>query len=119
MKKLSLAISCILLFSVLMFQGCRAEDSDTAASNPSESAGSNPETVMSLDELSQYDGKDGNPAYIAVDGMIYDVTDVTQWTDGEHNGYSAGQDLTDEINNISPHGVSKLKNIPVVGTLED
>jgi predicted heme/steroid binding protein len=54
-----------------------------------------------------------------VDGVIYDVTNVPQWRNGEHNGFSAGQDLTDEIKSISPHGVSKLKTVPVVGRLAD
>ena len=63
--------------------------------------------------------KNGNPAYIAVDGVIYDVTDVPQWNGGGHNGYFAGNDLTEEIKTISPHGVSKLNGIPVVGTLAD
>ena len=77
------------------------------------------ELVLTLDELAQYNGKDGNPAYIAVDGVIYDVTDVPQWKNGEHNGFSAGNDLTEEIKTISPHGVSKLVGLPVVGKLAD
>ena len=52
-----------------------------------------------------------------VDGVIYDVTNVPQWKNGEHNGYSAGNDLTDIIKNKSPHGVKQLKGIPVVGKL--
>ncbi|MEL7610315.1 MAG: cytochrome b5 domain-containing protein [Bacillota bacterium] len=75
--------------------------------------------VLTPEELAQYDGKNGNPAYIAVDGVIYDVTNVPQWKDGEHNGFSAGNDLTDAIKNVSPHGVSKLKSVPVVGKLAD
>ncbi len=72
---------------------------------------------LTLEELSEYDGKDGSPAYIAVDGVIYDVTDVPQWSGGEHNGYSAGQDLTDAIKNESPHGVSRLRTVPVIGEI--
>jgi len=119
MRKISFILSILLLFSILFLQGCNSEGSDSEASNPSEDTGADTEVVMTIDELSAYDGKDGNPAYIAVDGMIYDVTDVPQWRNGEHNGYEAGQDLTDEINTISPHGISKLKGISVVGKLED
>lgn len=72
---------------------------------------------LTLDQLKQYDGKNGNPAYIAVDGVIYDVSNVGQWSNGTHQGYSAGQDLTDAIKNKSPHGTSKLKGVPVVGKL--
>lgn len=119
MKRLTIILSFILLFSMLMLQGCGSGTNGGGDTNSSEIADNNPDVVMTPEELSQYNGKDGNPAYIAVDGTIYDVTDVPQWKDGAHNGYSAGQDLTDEITNMSPHGVSKLKNIPVVATLED
>ena len=74
---------------------------------------------LTLEELKQYDGKNGNPAYVAVDGVIYDVTNVAKWKDGEHNGYSAGNDLTDIIKNKSPHGVKNLEGLPVVGKIVD
>lgn len=97
--------------------GCGTGGSADATASPSstDSAG----LVLTPEELAQYDGKNGNPAYIAVDGVIYDVTNVPQWKDGEHNGFSAGNDLTDAIKNVSPHGVSKLKSVPVVGKLAD
>ena len=72
---------------------------------------------LTLDQLKQYDGKNGNPAYVAVDGVLYDVTNVSQWKNGGHNGYTAGLDLTDAIKNSSPHGTSKLKGVPIVGKL--
>jgi predicted heme/steroid binding protein len=75
------------------------------------------EKTFTIDELSTYNGKDGNPAYIAVEGIVYDVTNVSQWKNGMHNGFEAGKDLTEEIKTISPHGVSKLKGVPVVGKL--
>lgn len=74
--------------------------------------------VFTLEELATYNGKDGQPAYVAVDGVVYDVTDVPQWANGEHySGLTAGQDLTEEITNQSPHGLSVLDGLPVVGTL--
>lgn len=72
---------------------------------------------LTLDQLKQYNGKNGNPAYIAVDGILYDVSNVSQWKNGGHEGYSAGNDLTDAIKNSSPHGTSKLNGVPVVGKL--
>lgn len=80
-----------------------------------------PETnqTFTLDELSQYNGKDGNPAYVAVDGVVYDVSDVEPWANGEHkNGITAGNELSDEILN-SPHGKGVLKDLPVIGTLKE
>ena len=86
---------------------------DTAAAD----AAANGTLELTLDQLKQYDGKNGNPAYVAVDGIIYDVTNVAKWKNGDHNGYSAGNDLTDIIKNKSPHGVKNLEGLPIVGKL--
>ncbi len=72
---------------------------------------------LTLDQLKQFNGKDGNPAYIAVDGIIYDVTNERKWSNGTHEGYGAGKDLTDAIKNKSPHGTKILNGVPVVGKL--
>jgi len=72
---------------------------------------------LTLEELKQYNGQDGQPAYVAVDGLIYDLTDVPAWPDGMHKGNMAGNDLTDVIKNKSPHGLKVLGDKPVVGKL--
>jgi predicted heme/steroid binding protein len=75
--------------------------------------------VFTAEELAKFDGQNGNPAYIAVDGKVYDVTNVPQWKGGSHFGrYQAGRDLTVEIKTVSPHGLSKLTGLTVVGTYE-
>lgn len=78
------------------------------------------ERVFTLEELAQFNGKDGVPAYVAVNGIVYDVTDVPQWKNGEHkNGITAGADRTKEITEDSPHGLSVLAELPVVGVLSN
>lgn len=72
---------------------------------------------LTLEELKEFNGKEGKRAYVAVDGIIYDMTDSSLWKDGEHNNFSAGNDLTEEIKNISPHGVSTLERVPIVGKI--
>ncbi len=53
---------------------------------------------FTVEELSQFDGKNGKPAYIAYKGRVYDVSDSYQWIDGEHLGeYNAGKDLTPQM----------------------
>lgn len=71
---------------------------------------------FTLDELATYNGKDGKPAYVAVDGKVYDVTGIAAWTEGAHNGAMAGTDISEGIQ-ASPHGLSKLEGLPLVGTL--
>jgi predicted heme/steroid binding protein len=101
-------------FAAIALLSCtppEATTSTTTSSTLSESLS------LTLAELAEYDGKDGMPAYIAVDGVIYDVTNSSRWSGGQHNGYFAGRDLTTQIQTISPHGVSVLEGLPVVGQL--
>jgi len=71
---------------------------------------------MTLEELSSFDGKNGRKAYIAVNGNIYDVTESSLWRNGSHNGFEAGQDLSQGIL-TSPHGLSTLSRFPIIGRL--
>jgi len=73
---------------------------------------------MTLDELAEYNGKDGARAYIAVDGVVYDVTDVPPWAGGIHQGkYQAGIDASNLIGQ-SPHGKKVLEKLTVVGKIK-
>ncbi len=72
--------------------------------------------VFTVVELAQYNGLNGSKAYVAVNGVVYDVSNVPQWNSGAHNGLHAGQDLSSAINS-APHGSSVLKNLKIVGSL--
>ena len=71
---------------------------------------------FTLDELSQFDGKNGRPAYVGYKGKVYDVTDSDQWLDGDHMGHMAGQDLTEEMD-IAPHADDVMEKMKAVGVL--
>ena len=72
---------------------------------------------FTLEELKQYDGKNGKPAYIAHKGKVYDVTDNYLWIDGDHQGeHAAGKDLTEDIAN-APHGEENLERVKLIGVL--
>ena len=69
------------------------------------------------EELAEYNGKNGKPAYIACNTVVYDVTDSFLWRGGRHQAlHSAGKDLTDEIND-APHGPDLLERVVPVGVL--
>jgi predicted heme/steroid binding protein len=71
---------------------------------------------FTLDELKQYDGKDGRPAYVAYRGIVYDVTESAMWPEGDHEGmHMAGADLT-EAHDDAPHDVH-IVDFPEVGKL--
>jgi predicted heme/steroid binding protein len=77
----------------------------------------NPEKEFTAEELEQYDGKDGRPAYIAYKGKVYDVTDNYLWIDGDHQGeHTAGRDLTEAMV-IAPHGEETLERVTLIGVL--
>lgn len=69
-------------------------------------------------ELAQYDGKSGNPAYVAVNGTIYDVTNNAAWAAATHFGLSAGNDLTSQYSSCHA-GQQVLRNLTIVGSLID
>lgn len=73
--------------------------------------------TFTLKELSQYNGKKGQKAYIAYKGYVYDVTDHPEWRKGKHEGIMAGTDLTEEMAQ-SPHGDGELKQLKIVGVLK-
>ena len=67
-------------------------------------------------ELAQFNGEKGAKAYIAVDGKIYDVTNVAAWKNGTHKGNKAGQDVTEKLKK-APHGNKVLEKLPQVGKM--
>ncbi len=69
-------------------------------------------------DLSQFDGKNGKPAYVGYKGKVYDVTDSSQWIDGDHIGHMAGQDLTEAME-IAPHSEEVMDKMKIIGILAD
>lgn len=73
--------------------------------------------TFTLEELAEFDGRDGRPAYIAYQGKVYDVSAGATWSDGDHFAeHQAGQDLTEALD-YAPHGEEALQRMPVVGEL--
>ncbi len=72
---------------------------------------------LNPEELSQFDGKNGRPAYVAYKGNIHNVTKGKLWKGGTHVGkHPAGMDLTDALRQ-APHGEEKIASMPLVGRL--
>ncbi len=106
-KKIVVALG---LAVALTLTGCSSSSSskDNTTTETSKS--------FTVAELAKFDGQNGNKAYVAVDGIVYDVTDVEAWKGGEHQGNKAGQDLTEAIKK-APHGVDPLEGAKEVGKL--
>jgi len=69
---------------------------------------------FTIDELAEFDGKEGRPTYVAYEGTVYDLSESGMWSDGDHEGmHSAGEDLTDEHAD-APHDVY-VTDFPEIG----
>jgi len=68
---------------------------------------------FTLEDLAQFDGQSGRPAYVAVDGVVYDVSN--HFEQGEHYAHLAGHDLSVEFN--SQHPKDFIAKYPVVGKI--
>ena len=74
--------------------------------------------LFNRSELLKYDGKNGNPAYIAVNGVVYVVTNNAAWAAASHFGLSAGRDVTGA--HASCHANQDvLSRLKVVGRIDD
>lgn len=79
--------------------------------------------VFTVQELAQYNGKNGSPAYIAANGIVYDVSKSRDFVNGVHKDCTecvAGTDVT-ALMAKSPHqsgkGMEDLNKLPKVGTM--
>jgi len=74
--------------------------------------------TFTLQELQSFDGKKGRPAYVALQGKVYDVSASFLWKGGQHFvGHAAGSDLTEALGH-APHGKELLERFLVVGNLK-
>jgi len=74
--------------------------------------------VFNKETLAKYNGKDDMPGYVAVDGVVYDVTDVAAWQSPHAGKFEPGKDYSEEIRQ-SPHGLKNLEKLKVVGSYEE
>jgi predicted heme/steroid binding protein/uncharacterized membrane protein len=67
--------------------------------------------------LASFDGREGKPAYVARDGVVYDVSGSKLWKSGEHmKRHRAGNDLSADFS-AAPHGPEVLERVPRIGRM--
>lgn len=86
----------------------------TTAANPAVAV---PNQTFTIQDLANYDGKNGRPAYVAVNGVVYDVTNNRAWAAATHFGLVSGRDYTQEFASCHAGQQSILATLPVVGRL--
>lgn len=71
------------------------------------------------EELEKGTGTEDNPALVAVDGKVYDVTDSKLWRKGVHlKTHKAGKDLSQAIQ-AAPHGMEVFEKFEPVGVIAE
>jgi predicted heme/steroid binding protein len=115
----SLTLFAFLLAAILILSACAGSPAETNESSTDDAI--EDAKVFTVAELAEFDGQAGKSAYIAVDGIVYDVTDIPQWAGGSHAGGKiiAGKDYSEEIRSISPHGTGVLSRAKKVGILAE
>ena len=75
-------------------------------------------SIINREELEENDGRNGKPAFVAVNGEVYDLGESPLWKNGEHAGeHYAGSDLTEALLR-APHGIENLERYRKVGELD-
>ncbi|MFD1018374.1 cytochrome b5 [Thalassobacillus hwangdonensis] len=76
-----------------------------------------PQIEITREQLSEFTGMNGKPAYVAVDEIIYDVTNNAAWSVASHFGLTAGEDLSQEFASCHTGQQWILETLPPVGRL--
>ncbi len=97
-------------------QNNKNEENKQNSKNVQDKQKSQNEIEFTIQELARFNGKNGNPAYVAVNNIVYDVTNNAAWAAASHFGLVAGKDLTSEF--ASCHaGQTILSKLKVIGKL--
>ena len=78
-----------------------------------------PQRIFTVEELAKYNGKNGAKAYVAVGGIIYDVTAISKWSGGNHYGITAGKVLDKEFAQCHSYKLAIMEYAVAVGVLDN
>lgn len=103
------------LYDLYILNNLETEPCGTVSGLPAQNGRQNTQT-FTKQELAAYNGKNGSLAYVAVNGIVYDVTNSAAWSAATHFGLSAGNDLTAQFSSCHA-GQPILQKLPQVGRM--
>lgn len=127
-------LASLFLLTVVFLAGCTGQSSQPPSSQGTQELSQNKAEAsreaaqlkeFTHEELARYDGSDGKPAYVALNGLVYDVTSHKGWKEGVHSPWSykrvAGSDLTFYFSKAPASHRQKdfFADVPVVGRYTD
>ncbi|HBI6896858.1 cytochrome b5 domain-containing protein [Clostridium perfringens] len=80
---------------------------------------SNNMLILTKEELANFNGENGNPAYISIDGIIYDISNIELLKQSPYNSLKLGSDVTETFYELNDGDESILRDIPMVGLLAE
>jgi membrane-associated progesterone receptor component len=89
----------------------------TISSSNAQTLSPSNQRTFTLEELAAFTGKNGEPAYVAVNGIVYDMTTNRAWAAASHFGLTAGKEYTQEFASCHAGQQSILAALPVAGRL--
>ena len=123
---LALAIASMTTAIVYKPQSSMPERTDQSKSNQSStpeasSVDAGKSKVITAEQLAAHNGLQGAACWVAINKIVYDMTNNPEWSDGVHipsgGEASCGRDLSGVIGR-SPHGTRVLSGLPSVGVLQ-
>lgn len=72
--------------------------------------------TITKSQLALRNGQDKPEVWVALRGLVYDVSASRLWKNGKHYEHWAGQDLTDELKD-APHTDKVFEKFKVIGRL--
>ncbi|UBM58828.1 cytochrome b5 [Marinilongibacter aquaticus] len=73
--------------------------------------------IIKRNQLALRNGQDKPEIWVALNGIVFDVSASRLWRNGKHYEHWAGQDLTDELGD-APHTEKVFEKFKAIGVLE-
>jgi len=74
--------------------------------------------VFTVEELKQFDGKDGRPLYVHFEGKVYDLSNSNLWIQGIHMSAHRHNENLEVAIRGAPHGEEVLSKFQIIGELK-